>query len=1227
MRVERIRLNNLNSLYGRWEIDLTQRDYQDDGLFAIVGPTGSGKTTILDALCLALFGRTPRLSQVSRTENEIMSRKAFECSAEVIFRTQEGRYLCQWEQNRAYKRSDGALQAARHFLSKLSDDITDLSDGQILESKTTEVKEAVKRITGLDYNRFIRSTLLAQGAFAAFLEAEESVRSDILEKITGTEIYSEISRKTRERFSAEKKEYELKSASLESIKLLTQEEESEIKNLASLFKSQLLDFESQIEINNRALIWREGLEKLENELKQLDERERGLNREIEEFKPLKDRYNLALKAVELEGDYLVLISRRSERDKERSALAMLTAEAPKLNRAAQEAKRALEEATNNLKGLEESLEKASPKFREVRVLDVTINEVQKNADSRLEALNKFKNQIEKLQMEIENQNKTLKRKKEEEGELNLNLSQSQADEALTELIPILNERAQDLNKKENRLGERKREANLRLKALERLEKELEISREVLKKRAESLEELKRAKSELELTMAALYRYNNRAQLGENVEQLTLVANNVNQGLSVIKDLSAIDLKTKQISQKRESLALKLSELSELLLSREAILEEKEKNLIELERVALLKINLENLSQLRSSLVEGESCPLCGSLQHPYAQNLPKLTEGSEQNLKQAKSETRQAAKELEAMRLEIAKREKELELSGTLIAEIESRREPLINQLRELSESLNLTMGANLESDISKLREQKAKEQAELKSLIAQIDNGEEELKKLSKRLEVAIEEVGQLDKELKKGEALFQNETNLAQVAQGEVKALALEIDLVRANVSDSLSELNEKGPIDKALKSLEARRELRLNRLKRQGQLEKELASLNASLITLYERLDKEKEERASAALILERTRGELNSLKKRRVEIFGQNDPESEEKKLEGSIKEAAKVSEFSYQSVRKTELELERNRTAHNSLTESLDKRQIDIERIENNFLNCLKEYDFEGESAFCSARLSVDERNKLKEQAKELDEKAGELKTLQIDKSKSLSQERAKELTNQTREVIKEVLSQLASQKKDLTEETGRLNGRLFENERLKQDYHEAQEKLSQAKIQASRWERLDKLIGSSDGKKYRNYVQCLTFDRLTALANIHLEQMYNRYQLFHDPRKPLEALVKDSFQADEIRPTKNLSGGESFIVSLALALGLSQMAGENISVDSLFLDEGFGTLDEEALEMALSTLAGLRQEGKTIGLISHIQALTERISAKIIVNPISGGRSVLQGPGCRRLDR
>jgi DNA repair protein SbcC/Rad50 len=209
--------------------------------------------------------------------------------------------------------------------------------------------------------------------------------------------------------------------------------------------------------------------------------------------------------------------------------------------------------------------------------------------------------------------------------------------------------------------------------------------------------------------------------------------------------------------------------------------------------------------------------------------------------------------------------------------------------------------------------------------------------------------------------------------------------------------------------------------------------------------------------------------------------------------------------------------------------------------------------------------------------------------------------------------------------KQLGQDIGGILQVLTDNEKQRSSQQERLKAIDIQRQEWSRWDDLHDLIGSADGKKFRNFAQGLTFEMMTAHANRRSQEMTDRYILIRDEEQPLELNVIDNYQACEIRSTKNLSGGESFIVSLALALGLSQMASRNVRVDSLFLDEGFGTLDEDALETALETLAGLRQDGKLIGVISHVAALKERISAQIQVIPGSGGRSSLSGPGCQRI--
>ncbi|MCB1134864.1 MAG: AAA family ATPase, partial [Chlamydiia bacterium] len=222
MRILSIHLKNLNSLVGEWKIDFEHPSYRANGLFAITGPTGAGKTTLLDAICLALYGKTPRLSRVNKSGNEAMSRQTGECFAELRFETQAGRYRCTWSQRRARKKADGELQAPRHEL------VND-ANGEILAEKLQEIQGEVERVTGMDFDRFTRTMLLAQGSFDAFLRATSSERAPILEQITGTEIYSEISLYVHERKSKEEQALRQLEKEAESFPVYSAEEEHALR--------------------------------------------------------------------------------------------------------------------------------------------------------------------------------------------------------------------------------------------------------------------------------------------------------------------------------------------------------------------------------------------------------------------------------------------------------------------------------------------------------------------------------------------------------------------------------------------------------------------------------------------------------------------------------------------------------------------------------------------------------------------------------------------------------------------------------------------------------------------------------------------------------------------------------------------------------------------------------------------------------------------------------------
>ncbi|MCK4503819.1 MAG: AAA family ATPase, partial [Desulfuromonadales bacterium] len=223
MKICELKFKNLNSLYGEWCIDFTDPEYVSNGIFALTGPTGAGKSTILDAICLALYGATPRLGKITKSSNEIMSRQTGECYAEVTFESQEGRFRCHFGQHRSRKKANGELQAPHHEIAE------GIEHGKVIEHQLRRVATVVEEKTGMDFERFTRSILLAQGGFDTFLKADVEQKSKILEQITGTEIYTEISRRVHERQRDEREKLNVLQATVSGINILDQQQELDVQ--------------------------------------------------------------------------------------------------------------------------------------------------------------------------------------------------------------------------------------------------------------------------------------------------------------------------------------------------------------------------------------------------------------------------------------------------------------------------------------------------------------------------------------------------------------------------------------------------------------------------------------------------------------------------------------------------------------------------------------------------------------------------------------------------------------------------------------------------------------------------------------------------------------------------------------------------------------------------------------------------------------------------------------
>ena len=1080
MKILELRFKNLNSLYGEWVIDFTDPEYVAGGIFALTGSTGAGKSTILDAICLALYGATPRLGKITKSGNEIMSRQTGECYAEVLFESQAGRFRCHWEQHRARKKAEGNLQDQEH-------QIADADTGRPIETKKSRVGGVIEEKTGMDFDRFTRSILLAQGGFDTFLKADVEQKSKILEQITDTQIYSEISCCVHERQRDERGKLNLLHAEISGIVILEPEQEREIQDDLEAKQKQEIEFADKSAKTGEAITWLTTIEALKKEILRLADEAAELKADTEAFKPERAKLEQAVKAASLDGTYATLTTLREQQSGDQAALEKKRDKFPHLEFCANKQAGDLKAAEQLTLNTRKNLKAAAPLIQKIRSLDQKITE---QAEAVSEGVDTCTRDAAKIEADKQARLKELKKKTASEKKLETAeryLKDNAQDEWLISGLAGIEEQVDNLSARQGEITQ----------------KETDLK-----------------KADIAVTEASKTLESATKQCSLKKQELESASKNLQQGKDALCEL----LGEKSLREYRTGKENLLREMADIK-------------------------KIEELEDHRAKLEDGKPCPLCGSTGHPFAEGNVPVPDEIEQEINSL---------------TQLITRAEEQE------ADIKKRGQAETTASNYLNESEKL--------EITAANDQKTAEKAlaELKDTLTKLRTGFKELKR------VVFDKLQPL---------------GITGIPDSEVGALP---------------------------KFLGSRLKVWQEKVKQKTDIEKQIAAIDSEVKRLDAVIETQVKALTEKQENLEQLKEKLADGTEERKNLYGDKKPDDEESRLTEAIADAEKAEKKARDLNTELQKKLTTAKTHVASLEKHIDQRAPKLEKAKADFSKSLILAGFADEKLFLEARLTHEERESLSSRAKELDNAGTTFKIKQKDRETRLDNEIAKKLTGKTLEELKPQFKEYEESLKELRDAIAGLKHKRIENTAAKDRIKEKQSAIEARKKECHRWEKLHALIGSADGKKYRNFAQGLTFELMVSHANRQLEKMTDRYLLIRDEQQPLALNVVDNYQAGEIRSAKNLSGGESFIVSLTLALGLSKMASRKVRVDSLFLDEGFGTLDEEALETALETLSGLQQDGKLIGIISHVSALKERISTQINITPVSGGRSSLSGPGCTK---
>ena len=1244
MVITKIIIRNLTSLAGEHVIDFTQEPLRSAGLFAITGDTGAGKSTILDAICLALYNKAPRFENVQRLKGEDIEKNEINTS-------DVRNYLRRGEKEGAaiveFTSTTGAQYRATWFLrlkrtgnyDNVVHTLEQLSPNKRTYDKA-EVKDRIIQAVGLDYAQFSRTVMLAQNSFSNFLNAKIEEKSALLEKLTGTEVYGKISMRIFEEKS--KAEMALKELQVEKDVVmrdkLDEEDIRDYERQISLLETSLKDLDNQCKITRQQLKWLDDYDKATKEVERCEAAYSeaykvylGLTNE----RNLLDRYDDVLCQQSLFNE---IVNHKTNIEKCKQERTVVETQLREANTKVQDMRMAYDLATSRLSEATKQMEQRRPDIQRGLTIQGEIKE-------KMALLETRDMEMQKAQMDFEERKKELANKKKELEDLGKLISNLQYSiqglsiyRTMFEKFDTVKSKLTDLEKESLTNATLQREIQEQQIAEQNINHLLEKSNRELQKSGDILSARKAEVSVYEQQNRVINIHQLQQNIATNTTRLASLRSAKNLWIRLVKTYDEAEEAQVQVNASRIAIDQFTKDLTRLDQEIDAATQN-----FKIAQENYSYHNSQSIEAMRRNLKEGAPCPVCGGTHHPYhtesAREMGKIFEDIEQRYKEASEQLEELKNKARNLRATLANKQGRYEVEqrnyDRLTASLQSSQDEwqeyaaLDSTFKECSASVNrqarmITLEQLIDNTESALNRQ----QEELRSYSKNqetINALNQLIRSLSERVAEETSQASQLDAQLKIIRSKQNDYKQHINISDRRLKEIYSDLDLMitdsgwmakwRSNpehYSTHLSSLfYEWNDTSKKLDEALQKRELTTNFVNQQ---EKELQVAQQSINTTREHRDATRE-------LMRIKQDELTAL-------FGSRTPEQVDEDLREIVRSvteqqlAAKVhydnaqNELSEISGSKRKLEedflhftqqytqqsSQLDLWIHNYNRDHSPLRFAELERIftDKRDWNALRR-----QIAECKDQLTVTQNTRnLAEQQLNLIRQD----TMRPDSSQG-----------ETRESLTKSLEATELHIKETTERYNRYTDKLKLHRKALHDAQLMQKRFTEAEDNLRWWQRLNSLFGSSDGKKFREIAQSYTFEYLVAQANAQLRQLSPRYRL-RTVEGTLALQIIDCEMFDQQRYVSSLSGGETFVVSLALALSLANLSSEGLSIGSLFIDEGFGNLDQDSLNLVMQALANLQsQQGRKVGIISHTEAIRTQISPRInVIKKAIGGESFVR---------